>query len=122
MGQVCLDTSIVIEFVKGNQNIASLIDKFSIFYIPAIVTYEYGRGKLTIEEVKEDLKDFNFINLDINIVLKAIEIYKSLIKRGEIIDDNDIIIGACCIMNNLPLLTLNKKHFEKLKKFGLMVV
>lgn len=82
MVQVCLDTSIIIEFIKGNQNIVAIIDKF---YISAIVVYEYGRGKLTIEEVKEYLKDFNFISLDIIIVLKAIEIYKSLIKRGKMI-------------------------------------
>lgn len=122
MEQICLDTNAVIELVRGNKEVIAQFNEFSIFYLSIISVYEYGRGKLTLEQVEEDLEKFNFITINYKIIIKAIEIYKDLIKKGELIDDNDIIIGACCIVNNIPLLTLNKKHFDKLKKFGLKIV
>lgn len=122
MEQICLDTNAVIELIRGNREVTSRLNDFSIFYISMISVYEYGRGKLTIEQVKEDLEKFKFIIINYEIIMKAIEIYKDLIKKGELIDDNDVIIGACCIINDIPLLTLNKKHFNRLKKFGLKVV
>ena len=36
-------------------------------------------------------------------------------KRGEIIEDMDIMIAATCISNNLILITSNKKHFQRVK-------
>jgi len=123
MEQACLDTDFLIELIKGNQKAVSKINELSCnFCISVISVYEYGRGKLSLEQVIEDIKDFDFINIDHKIIIKSIEIYKYLIKKGELIDDNDILIGACCIINNIPILTLNKKHFERLKKFGLKLV
>jgi hypothetical protein len=52
----------------------------------------------------------------------ASKIYAELRKKGEIIEDPDLLIASICIANNLPLITHNKKHFKRLEKFGLKVV
>ena len=49
-------------------------------------------------------------------IILALKIFKDLVKKGDLINDNDIVIGAICINNNIPLLTLNKKHFKKTTK------
>lgn len=41
-------------------------------------------------------------------------------RRGKIIDDRDILIGAASAAKNLPLLTRNKKHYERLAEFGVV--
>jgi len=55
-------------------------------------------------------------------LIKASEIYASLKKKGKLIDERDLMIGAICISNNLPLATLNKKHFNRLKQYGLKMI
>lgn len=35
-------------------------------------------------------------------------------RRGEPISENDVWIAACCIRHGLPLITLNRAHFERI--------
>ena len=73
-----------------------------------------------INKAKEYLeKILNIIYLDNTIILKACEIWSKLAKNGELIPEPDIIIGAACIVNNLPLLTLDIDDFKRLEKYGL---
>ena len=62
------------------------------------------------------------IYFDNKAVIKASEIYAALKREGKLIDERDLMIGAICIANNLPLATLNKKHFNRLKQFGLRII
>jgi len=96
-------------------------------YITTITLYELIRGDVlagfNAEDSKEDYeKIFMVLHFDNEAIIKASEIYATLKKEGRLIDERDLMIGAICISNNLPLATLNKKHFERLKKFGLRIV
>tara|TARA_Y100000310_G_C20699789_1_gene828633 strand:- start:3313 stop:3678 length:366 start_codon:yes stop_codon:yes gene_type:complete len=121
MGSICIDTDILIEFVKGKKGLDEQIGEFDDVYITSLSIFEYGKGRETMGQV-EKLKDFNILELDSSHLFKAVEIFKDLIKKGDLIGDNDIIIGAICIAYDIPLLTLNKKHFGRLKKFGLRLI
>jgi len=46
---------------------------------------------------------------------KAAEIFNQLKKANQLIEFRDIFIAAICISNSLPILTLNKKHFARIK-------
>ncbi len=48
------------------------------------------------------------------IALKAAEIYHNLKGRNKLIEFRDIFIAATCIVNELPIVTLNKKHFQRI--------
>jgi predicted nucleic acid-binding protein len=41
---------------------------------------------------------------------------------GYTLGPNDCWIAACCVSHGLPLLTRNRKHFEPLEPFGLVLL
>lgn len=44
---------------------------------------------------------------------KAVEIYQTLKSNGNLIDLRDSFIASTALAHNLPLATLNVKHFER---------
>ena len=122
LNKICLDTSTLIEAHKETSAIKEILENYEEVYITPIAIFEFGKRRLSIQLIREILESYLTLNLGYEDSILALKIFKDLIEKGNPIDDNDIIIGACCIINNIPLLTLNKKHFEKLKKFGLRVV
>jgi len=48
------------------------------------------------------------------------EIDARLSNEGKIIDFEDILTGAICLLNNETLVTRNEKHFEKIS--GLKII
>ncbi len=57
--------------------------------------------------------------MDNDIIIKYVEIYQKLKRKGDILSDSDLLIASTSIAKNLPLLTKNVKHFKRLIKFGL---
>jgi len=51
---------------------------------------------------------------------EAARIVKQLKSKNQIIEIPDILIGATAIANELPLATLNKKHFERIENLILV--
>ncbi|WP_269199656.1 PIN domain-containing protein [Acidianus ambivalens] len=89
--------------------------------------YEFLRGLAFIGKDLDEFKlwieiNLNVLCIDNNSLKVASKIYAELRKKGEIIEDPDLLIASICIANNLPLITHNKKHFKRLEKFGLKVV
>ncbi|WP_338598587.1 hypothetical protein V6M85_07950 [Sulfolobus tengchongensis] len=74
-------------------------------------------------EYKKDIEsNFRILCLDNESVKISSRIYAELKRKGELIDDPDLIIGSICIANKLSLVTNNVKHYERLKEFGLKVI
>jgi hypothetical protein len=116
MGQrVLIDTDILIDYVKGKTDLEGLYP-----YISEITLYEFIRGAKDPAKAKELLEEsFNTLWINNKILILTAEIWKTLKNQGTTIDDRDLIIGATAITHNLKLYTGNKKHFNKLKKYGL---
>ena len=113
--RILIDTDVLIEYVKGNLELP-----YTQVFITEITLYEFIRGTKDIKRAKKILEEsFNVIFHDNTIIQKASEIWASLKKSGQLIDDRDLLIAATSITNDLPLMTRNKKHFERLKAFGL---
>lgn len=51
---------------------------------------------------------------------KAIQIYQRLKSTGNLIDLPDLFIAATAIAHELPLATLNTKHFERITELILV--
>jgi len=122
LNKICLDTSALIEIYRENPSIKVIVERYNEIYVTPITIFEFGKRKLTIHLIKEILENYLTLNIGYEDSILALKMFKDLVVSGNLIGDNDIIIGACCINNDIPLLTLNKKHFERLKKFGLRVV
>ena len=49
------------------------------------------------------------------VAVKAADIYADLSKRGELIGDADILIGATALVNALGVVTNNEDHFRRIR-------
>jgi len=117
-----LDTSYVIKLMKEDR-IWDVKNRF-ILYTTIINLYELIRGDVYVgfesRVVKSDYeKVFYILPLDNESIRIASEIWCDLKKKGKSLDERDLLIGAICIRNKMPLATLNKKHFNRLTEYGL---
>ncbi|MBS3084062.1 PIN domain-containing protein [Candidatus Pacearchaeota archaeon] len=126
---VCLDSCFIIDIIKGLKEAVKLeqeIDNSSedvTITTPVITEIIVGlhltRTKKYSSQEEKD-KVMNLINslhvleLDKESAILAGEIQAELENKGEIIDIEDIMIGAIAKHNNETLITRNKKHFEKI--------
>ena len=123
--KICLDSDIIINFLRKNPETKRIIDELGEeFYTTQINTFEVWSGRLKHEEstIKDVLDSLIKIDFNENSALKAGDIQIKLKESGDLIDFRDLFIASICIVNNLELLTNNKKHFERLKKFGLKLI
>lgn len=111
-----LDTNIITAILKGDETLKrkikkNIIDGKSIF-INAISYYEVKRGLLAINATAK-LKRFDFFCNRFDLLLFdthsifdiAAEIYSNLKKRGELIEDADILIASVVIFRNFILVS-----------------
>ncbi len=116
-----IDTTIVIEYIRSRNKSATtfhnLKSKQEIF-ISAVSVYELYIGASTI--YKEDNIELITRNLVVlpftyEVSLKAAIVFHQLKAKNKLIEFRDIFIAATCLVNNLPISTLNKKHFERIE-------
>jgi predicted nucleic acid-binding protein len=123
--EICLDTDILIEITKNSEEIITFLRKLGAnLYTTPINSFEIWTGRLRKEEehIKNLIENLKSADFNKKAALRTGDIYKYLKEKGELIDFRDIFIASVCIENNLELFTNNKKHFERLKKFGLKLV
>ena len=121
-----MDSSILIDYYrktnKANAVWVSLIDKAYEFTISAITKYELylGATQSQITFWESILTAISVIPFDEDCVDTAVQINAVLKQKRKQIDLADLFIAATAMTNNLPITTLNKKHFERID--GLSVV
>lgn len=117
---ILLDSSILIElFRKKDKNktaFYNLAQEYSELCISAITYYEIGIGnrKSHYEYWEKLTENLTVIPFDKACSISAIDIYLDLIKANNIIDLADLLIGATALTHNIPIATLNVKHFERI--------
>lgn len=125
------DTSFLIDLLRGTdikakQKAEELDQKLIPKTASSITVMELWRGaikaarseeeKKKVDELLRSLLVYTFSEEDAK---AAAEIEAYLSKIGEIIDMEDIMIAGVAKARNEPILTRNKKHFEKI--IGLQV-
>lgn len=126
---VCLDTSFLIDTIKGKETVKKLEDEFVnnkiILNIASPSIIEIFKGlylKANLKNITEDeinkiddiLSSFVILNLDKTSAALAGRIEAELTNKGELIDIEAIMIGAICLINKERLITRNVKHFERI--------
>lgn len=123
---IILDSSILIELFRKKDKektlFYSLAKTYKILYISSITYYEIGIGNRKShtdywEKLSENLR---ILPLDKECSDNAISIYLDLLKANKMIDLADILIGATALTHNIPIATLNDKHFNRIK--GLEII
>jgi len=118
-----IDTNICIYFLKGMFDLVDKFDEIGIdnLYISEITVAELKFGAAKSENpiknkqvIEELINKFNQIP-----IYKSLDIFAEekarLQKKGNIVDDFDLLIGATALANNMVLVTNNEKHFKRLK-------
>jgi predicted nucleic acid-binding protein len=114
---IVVDTDVLIELMKGAEDIPE-----EPLAITTITLYEFLRGARDVDTAASILTE-NFVVLTEtpeSIKLSA-RIWQDLKKEGAIVPDADIIIAGIAIANRLPLWTSNRKHFERFRRYGLVL-
>ncbi len=117
------DTSWIIEVLAGRvetvrQHKLLNLAKIAVSYISIGEIYEvafnYTYPQEHLSSFREFLVPFKRLTLNEPIMEKFAEARSHLRRRGEIISDFDILIGATALHYNLIVLTNNKKHFTRI--------
>jgi tRNA(fMet)-specific endonuclease VapC len=120
-----LDTSILIAILRNKTEAIEFVLKFKEeqFFTTEINIFElitgiYASSKNKykhLKEIKEILSKIIILPLDRKASFKAGEIAGDLIKQGKIIEGTDSLIAGIALSNNInEIITINKKHFEKI--------
>lgn len=90
------------------------------FTFSIITRYEILRG-LKAKNATKQLAAFerfcnanNIIALSDEVIVKASDVYALLKKRGELIGDADILIASTALINEIPVVTNNTGHFQRI--------
>lgn len=125
MKRYFLDTSVIIDYLRGKDKIVNLIDglngQVASSYICMAELFEGVYTSKNKEKAKSFiLKFFSGLNyiygVDEHIAEKFGITRRQLKKEGRAIEDVDILIASTCLVYNLILITLNAKHFSRIKE------
>ncbi len=127
---IVLDTSACIDYLDGNEKLKEIIFiQESIIHITAITVYEINIGlertkrKISEERYKylyrtwmEFISRMEIFPLGVREAEMASKIYDTLEAKGQIIDDNDILIAGIMLTNGIKkIITKNVRHFERIE-------
>ncbi len=119
-----LDTNICIYYMKGLFDLDKKINKIGSenCYISEITLAELKFGvENSVQKSKNKLALDIFLNgITILPIYNSLDFYARekarLRKKGNTVDDFDLLIGASAVSNNMILVTNNVKHFKHIKK------
>ncbi len=120
--ELLVDTSIVIDHLrKQNKSSTTLVKAAAThtLYISTIVEFELFAGALDTQKQNDlhvILERCTVVPFTSEIAQNAAKIYQQLRQQNQLIEMRDIFIGATAIVYNLPLLTINSKHFIRIER------
>jgi len=124
--KLLIDTSVIIDFLRKKDKRKSkfwrYINKYDC-YISIITHFELFCGantKLKRAELEKLLNFLTVINFNTDISFQASNIFTSLKKQNKLIEFRDIFIASTAMSLKIPLATLNKKHFDRVKGIKLL--
>lgn len=121
-----VDTSILIDYSrktdKEKSTWISLFRQGYAFAISAVTKYEIYAGATPSQLMFWDsvLQAVTVMPLDVISVDTAVTINSALKRKRKQIDLADLFIAATAVAYDLPLATLNKKHFDRIDTLQLV--
>jgi len=123
---ILIDTSVLLEYFRKQKKKETLL--FQLFergdelFISTITRYEIMIGNSPKQEVfwEDVLKPLNVLVFGEEEADRTALIYKELKKKNKRIDFADMAIGATALVNEMPLATLNIKHFRRINELKII--
>ncbi len=132
---IVLDTVACIDYLNGDGDLKSLLGKQEDFLlITAITIYEINIGlEKTRRKISEEryrklnnkwikfISGMQILALGFKEAKKSAEIYDELVSKGQIIDDNDILIAGIMLANGIiKIITRNIDHFNRIASLDVL--
>jgi tRNA(fMet)-specific endonuclease VapC len=123
---ILLDTGVLIEVLRRKDKSSTLFYSLAVqgkeLSVSSITVYEFRNGMTTINEELCEALLLRLITLpfDDKAARTAATIYRSLKSQRNLIEVADILIAATAIAHDIPLATLNIKHFQRIVHLNLI--
>ena len=130
MSSFCLDTSAYSNFRRGNEEVATLLDRAELVGVPTVALGELRTGFLLGGRQQRNEAELDaFLDSSVVEVLPVdavtsrhyAEIVAELRKAGTPVPTNDIWIAATAARNGTTVLTCDD-HFERIGRVGAIVI
>jgi len=124
--QLCLDTGVLIAYLKGREPGASAVEKAvkeCACYVTSITVYEllFGVARAQKEIGEQALLDvMTVLPLSGIASRRAANLHADLVGQNQDIGVKDVLIAAICLEQGLPILTTDEHHFSRVQ--GLRVI
>lgn len=126
-GNKCLlDTGIIIQAFKSNNDIAEKLDTMQEVYVPVTAIGELYYGAYKSDDTTKHLQRMQSFLSNCKILMSdttTADLYGSikatLSKKGKPIPENDIWIAAAALQYNLPLYA-SDRHFREVEGINLL--
>ncbi len=123
--RVLADSSVIIEYIRKKRK-----ERTALIYlqkngvevcISSVAVFEVisGINPQNKEIIRQLFNKFEVLPFDTQGARAAAAIYKQLKAQNKLIEFRDIFIAAIAIANDLPLATLNTRHFERIENLQL---
>jgi tRNA(fMet)-specific endonuclease VapC len=126
--RVVVDTTIIIEYLrkenKEETTFWKLINSYDKCIVSTVTVFElYSGAKSTqhrkaIDKILEFLEVYSF---EYEEAKEASKVYLELKQKNKLIEFRDIFIASCAMIQNIPLATLNHKHFKRIVQLKLLL-
>ena len=116
----CLDTSVLVDYfrkkIKERSLFYRLVGEYHSLTITSITEFEISRGLTPAQEPTWQVlvKMMKVLPFDSRASQIAVEIDRTLKRKRKQIAIADLFIAATAIRHETGLVTLNKKHFERI--------
>ena len=109
-----IDTSVIIDFLAGDEKIVSLVKELSekeIIKTTTITEYELLKHKTELKRqvAEKFLSAITVCPFDRSSARKAALLFEKLSKAGRMINENDLLIAGISLANDELLLTRDQK-------------
>jgi tRNA(fMet)-specific endonuclease VapC len=123
--QLLIDTSILIDHLRKQRKDQTLFYRATFEHecrISAITEFEFRVGSTpkNYKFIEEILEDVPVLPFDSACVQAATDLYQELKGNNQLLALPDVFIAATAIVHQIPLLTLNRKHFERIGRLRLL--
>ncbi len=118
-----IDTDVLIWYTRGNEKAFKVIEELNGFFISALTYIEFIRGMRNNRELKELRNTFRIWDTRILYLNEEISVKAMFFIERYFLSHSfklaDALIAATALVNGLPLLTGNTKHFKVIKELEL---
>lgn len=127
---ICVDTDVIVDYLRGREPgksaFTSWMGRAEVF-MTSVTAFELLLGanlsskrERRIIEVESLLDQHSILAFTRDSARKAAEKGAELRARGLTVEIRDLFNASICLLRNIPLLTGNKAHYERVKELRVL--